>query len=104
MASSRRGVTNSHADGKPAFALVERFFGTLFCERPGEQVALAIVAAKILEQCELRLGLDTFRDDLFLKSLGERDYRLQYLGVFPAFADAVNERAVDLQRVERQTM
>ena len=51
---------------------------------------------------ELRFGFYAFGDDLLFKVLGEGNDRLQDLGILTFFTDAVYERAVDLQRIERQ--
>ena len=90
--------------GQPISALIECLFHILFSLRPRQQIALAVVAAEILQQRKLGLGFDAFGDHFLFEALGERDDRLQDLGIFAAFADAVNERAVDLERVERQAV
>src|SRR5207253_7143407 len=80
------------------------FFGFVDRLRLGEQITLTVVASETLKQGELGLGLDALGDDFLLEILCERDDGLEDLRILAALADAVNERAVDLERVEGQAM
>ena len=61
---------------QPGMAFVESTFGRVFILGTREEIALTILAAEILQQRKLGFCLDAFGNYLFLKVLGERDYRL----------------------------
>ena len=57
-----------------------------------------------MEDRELRFGFDALGDYLLFEALGEQYDRLQDLGILAVLADCDHERAVDLERIERQSV
>ena len=72
-------------------------------QRPREQVALPAVAAEAHELAALVLVLDPLGDDAQVEREAERDDRAhERVVVGVRVADPVDERAVDLERVDRE--
>ena len=70
--------------------------------RPGEVEALAEVAAEREQLGELVGGLDPLGDDRHLEALAEADDRAGDRGLAAVDPDPVDERAVDLEHVDRE--
>src|SRR5580765_7540486 len=72
--------------------------------RPGEMVALHLVAGMFLQELELRAGLHALAHHLELEIVRERDDRLgdDALVRLSRSLDGLHERLVDLERADRQ--
>src|SRR6476661_934187 len=68
----------------------------------GQEVALAELAAQLLEERELLAGLDAFGDHLLGERLPELEDRLHDLVPLAVALHVLDEGAVDLERVDRQ--
>jgi hypothetical protein len=72
--------------------------------RAAEQIALNEIAARTLEKLILLQALDALGDHLQMQSVGHDDDRLDDLHVRRGGGDIENERAVDLQSIQRQAL
>ena len=72
-------------------------------QRVAEQVALREVAAERAQRLELRRRLEPFGDRGQLERVREADDRLDDARVLRLAAEAVDEAAVDLQRLDRES-
>jgi hypothetical protein len=70
----------------------------------GEQVALAEGAPFVDEGVPLDLVFDALRDDVELEGAGEVEQAADDGGEVPRVVDAINERPVDLEDVERELL
>src|SRR3990167_1777250 len=75
-------------------------------ERLAEVEALQLVALVAPQEPQLSVGLDALGDHLEVQGVAERDDGLRDHALlrFGAGADVAHERAVDLERVERQVL
>jgi hypothetical protein len=73
-------------------------------QRPGKQEALAAVAMLLLQQSQLARLLDALGERLDRERLAELDERADQGVPFGILADAGDERAVDLQRVDGEPL
>src|SRR4051794_10644841 len=73
-------------------------------QRLGEEVALRALAAEALERLELLDGLDALGDRAEAEAVGDVDDRRDDRGVVLLGAEPVDERAVDLDRVDRDAL
>ena len=76
--------------------------GDLLGDRAREIIALQMRRARHAQRLNLRLGLDAFSDDAQAKRTREVDDRVDDRGAFALAAHAVDEAAIDLQRIERE--
>ena len=84
--------------------LAEQAGDLLRCERAREEVALGVVAAEAAQLRELRLVLDPLGDRVEREGPGHADHRLDDRRALLLDAEAVDEGAVDLQRVEGEAV
>src|ERR1700687_1252041 len=71
-------------------------------KRPGEQVTLRPRAAQAAQRRDLLLGLDALGDDLDAEPLAEHEDGLDDLDLAVVGGHRLYERAIDLERVDRQ--
>src|SRR5262249_49489648 len=71
-------------------------------QRPCQQVPLPAVAAELLKLPKLLVALDPLGRNAQLQALRQRDDRPDDRGVTAAGPDLADERAVDLDRVDRE--
>src|SRR5882672_9866517 len=72
--------------------------------RAAEEVALRFFAAFLLQEAQLRLGLDAFGDRFQAQVPGERDDGAHDYGAVGVAGDASHERLVHLEEVERKAV
>ncbi|MNF60640.1 hypothetical protein D3C84_422620 [compost metagenome] len=72
--------------------------------RAAEQVALDEITAVALEKLVLLKGFDAFGDHLQMQGVSHDDNRLNDFHVLSRLGNVLDERAIDLQRVERQAL
>src|SRR5450755_3991579 len=65
--------------------------------------SLVLIAANTLKEVELRYRLHALGDHLEPQAMGERDDRLHDRGIVGARSDFVDEAAIDLEPVDRQS-
>src|SRR5262249_21133086 len=73
-------------------------------QRAREVIALPPLAAHLEERPRLRLGLDSLRDRAHVQGPPELDDRRHEGAVARAVAECVDERAIDLEHVDREPM
>src|SRR3954454_23429601 len=93
-------VTSGHPSGR--LLRGEEPADLLGGERPGEDEALAAVAALLLQPLELLALLDPFGQRLEVQRLAEAHERVDELTGRTRLGDRLDERLVDLQRVDRE--
>jgi len=72
--------------------------------RPREQVTLPVFTVQLAKLCQLSQRLDAFGNDVHAHVVCERNDRAHDLDILRRFADASDERAIDLQSVHREAM
>src|SRR5713226_1650899 len=68
----------------------------------GKQIPLALVAAVHAQEFQLLHGLDPLGDHAHRERMRERDHRLRDRRIVPSLVYPADERAVDLETVDRQ--
>src|SRR5438445_8400901 len=68
----------------------------------GTQIPLALVAAVRAQEFQLLRGLDALGDHAHRERMRERDHRLRDRRIVPSLVHPADERAVDLEAVDRQ--
>src|SRR6266571_9259494 len=71
-------------------------------DRRGEEIPLALVAAVRAQEFQLLHGLDPLGDHAHRERMCERDDRLRDRRVVPSLVHPADERAVDLEAIDRQ--
>src|SRR4051794_41729764 len=99
MVSGGRGGVQ--ARGRPGG---EQRLELVRAHRRGEQVALRAMAAEALEGLQLLDGLDALGDRAEAEAVGDVDDRTDDRRVVLLGAEAVDERAVDLDGVDRDAL
>ena len=106
--ASLRGVTPELGGGQAGTASADRAaqhdVGHLGRRRPAEQVPLPLIAAEAAQLGELLRRLDALGDDLQPERAGEADDGADDGGVPAVRGQAGDERAVDLQHVDREAL
>ena len=92
--------------GQAGRGLAQRVLGLdqLGGARAAEQVALATVAADLAQARQLQRGLDALGDHRQAEGVAELDDGLDDRRVLGVDAQAVDERAVDLDRLDREPL
>src|ERR1035437_2683526 len=67
-----------------------------------EEIPLEQIAAVAAEEGQLLRGLDSLRGDLQAEPVGESDHRRHQRGVVLLVLDVAEERAIDLEAVDRE--
>src|SRR5688500_14723262 len=103
-AFSLMGASVSFPD--PELRLLQELGVRLGRHRLAVEKALDFVAAVAAQEAQLGVGLDALGDHLEVQGMAERDDRLREGPVvgLGAAADVAHERAVDLERVDRQIL
>src|SRR5882724_9646928 len=100
-ASEHRVVRGRRGDsGSPAAPGPEELLEARRLDRPAEVVALRVRAVHLAQQIELLLGLHSLGHHFHVQAAGEREDGVDDLQGVVGRADALDEAAVDLQRVD----
>src|SRR6202041_3083690 len=103
-AGSRSGQRLRERFGELSLPGAEERLGSERVERAREQEALAAVALLVLEQVELVRALDALGERLDRHRLAELHERADQRLAFGVLTETRDERAVDLQRVDRELL
>src|SRR5690606_13837799 len=103
-APTARPVRERRGSGAQTGAALQKLEQLARRQRPGEQVTLHLVAAVAAQQLELTARFDPLGDHLEAQALGERDDRLGDRGVVRIGGDVLDERLVDLERLDREAL
>src|ERR1700730_14419968 len=95
-------IAASGQEPETPLPLLEQLSERTCGHRLAEQEALRLIAAHFPEQTELVFGFDAFCHNAHSKGVRERDDRGDERLAGALFRQAVDERAVDLQRVDWQ--
>src|SRR5207244_10754455 len=88
--------------GLPALVGGDEAAGAVRAHGAREEEALAELAAELLEERQLRAGLDALGEHLLVERLAELEDGAHDLAAVALARHAVDERAVDLERIDGQ--